>query len=163
VASYARIALACNLQLLSTILDPKNRSCWAFSLANDGSTHFGKSYFDNHIQIHVNGKLYNFHAIAIPMFEEHTGENMFILVSHFLDVLCPRWRMQLIGIGSDGASAMIGHLQGVVTRLAKESSNTKFYRVWCGLHQLDLVLKHAYMELWDNEVVVIMKKFIAHL
>jgi len=88
---------------------------------------------------------------------------MFLLVSRFLDVLCPQWRTQLIGIGSDGASAMTGHLQGVVTRLVKESSNSKFYRVWCGLHQLDLVLKHAYMELWDNEVVEIMKKFIAHL
>src|SRR5437762_12000359 len=37
------------------------------------------------------------------------------------------------------------------------------YRVWCGLHQLDLVLKHAYTELWENEVVEVMKKFIAHL
>ena len=97
------------------------------------------------------------------MFEQHTGENMFVLVRRFLDVLCPRWRTQLIGIGSDGASAMIGHLQGVVTRLVQESTNTKFYRVWCGLHQLDLVLKHAYTELWDNDIVKIMKKFIAHL
>ena len=71
--------------------------------------------------------------------------------------------MQLIGIGSDGASSMTGHLQGVVIQLVKESSNTKFYRVWCDLHQLDLVLKHTYAELWDNEVVEIMKKFIAHL
>jgi len=47
LASYARIVLACNLQLLSTILDPQNRSCWAFSLVNDAPTHFGKSYFDN--------------------------------------------------------------------------------------------------------------------
>ena len=69
----------------------------------------------------------------------------------------------MIGIGSDGANAMIGHLQDVVTRIAKASANTKFYRVWCGLHQLDLVLKHAYTELWENEVVDIMKKFIAHL
>ena len=129
MTSYARIALARNLQLLSTILNPKNRSCWAFSLANDASTHFGKSYFDNRIRIHINGKLYNLHAIAIPMFEQHTGENMFILVRHFLDVLYPQWRTQLIGIGSDGASAMTGHLQGVVTRLVQESTNTKFYRV----------------------------------
>jgi len=97
------------------------------------------------------------------MFEQHTGENMFILVCRFLNVLCPQWQTQLIGIGSDGANGLTRHLQGVVTRLVKESSNTKFYRVWCGLHQLDLVLKHAYTELWDNEVVEIMKKFIAHL
>jgi len=163
VAGYARIVLARNLQLISTILDPKNRSCWAFSLANDASTHYGKSYFDNRIRVHINGKLHNFHLVAIPMFEQHTGENMFVLVSHVLDVLCPRWRTQMIEVGSDGANAMIGHLQGVVTRIAKESANNKFYRVWCGLYQLDLVLKHAYTELWDNKVVDIMKKFIAHL
>jgi hypothetical protein len=53
------------------------------------------------------------------MFEQHTGENMFILVSRVLDVLCPRWRTQMIGISSDGANAMIGHLQGVVTASLK--------------------------------------------
>ena len=71
--------------------------------------------------------------------------------------------MQLIGIGSDGASSMTGHLQGVITWIAKEFLNTKFYWVWCELHQLDLVLKHAYMELYDNKVVEIMKPFIQHL
>ena len=49
------------------------------------------------------------------MFESHTGENIFILVRHILDVLCPQWHAQLIGIGSDGASSMTRHLQGVVT------------------------------------------------
>jgi len=58
---------------------------------------------------------------------------------------------------------MMGQFQGVVTRLANESANTKFYRVWCGLHQLDLVLKHAYKDLWEKEVVTLMKKFIAYL
>ena len=113
--------------------------------------------------MHVNGKLHNHHLVAIPIYEQHTGENMFTLVMRVLDVVCPQWRRQLIGVGSDSANSMTGHLQGVVTRLARESANTKFYRVWCGLHQLDLVLKHAYTELWENEVVDIMKKFIAHL
>ena len=47
--------------------------------------------------------------------------------------------------------------------IAKESVNNEFYQVWYGLYQLDLVLKHAYIELWDDEVVNIMKKFIIHL
>ena len=97
------------------------------------------------------------------MYEHHTGENMFILIRRVLDVVCPRWRMQMIGVGSDGAKSMMGQFQGVVTRLANESANTKFYRVWCGLHQLDLVLKHAYKDLWEKEVVILMKKFIAYL
>ena len=164
VAGYARIVLAHSLQLISGILDPvKNRSAWAFSLASDASTYYGKSYLDNRIRVHLNGKLYNIHLLAIPMYEKHTGENMFTLIMRIFEVICPRWRMQLIAVSSDGANSMTGQFQGVVTRLANESVNTKFYRVWCGLHQLDLVLKHAYNELWDKEVVNIMRKFIAHL
>ena len=164
VASYARIVLARSLQLITTILDPqRNRSACAFSLTNDASTHYGRSYLDNRIRVHVDGKLHNFHPVAIPMYEAYTGENMFHLIVRILDVVCPRWKMQLVGVGSDGASSMTGQFHGVVTRLADESANTKFYRVWCSLHQFDLLLKHAYTDLCENEVVDIMKKFIAHL
>jgi hypothetical protein len=69
----------------------------------------------------------------------------------------------MIGVGSDGAKYMMGQFQGVATRFANESVNTKFYRVWCGFHQLDLVLKYAYKDPWENEVVVLMGKFITHL
>src|SRR3989440_4323337 len=155
--------MAQNLQVLYNALSAKHRSSWAFSLANDASTHYGKSYFDNHIRVHVDGKLHNYHLVVILMYEQYTGENMFTLMMRVLDVICPQWRRQLIGVGSDGANSMTGHLQSVVTCLARESTNMKFYRVWCGLHQLDLVLKHAYIELWENEVVNIMKKFIAYL
>jgi len=77
VASYARIVLARSLQLITTILDPqKNRSAWAFSLANDASTHYGRSYLDNRIRVHVDGKLHNFHLVAIPMYEAHRREHV---------------------------------------------------------------------------------------
>src|SRR5216110_376827 len=113
---------------------------WAFSLASDASTHHGRSYLANHISIHVDGMLYNLHLIAIPMYEHRIGENMFIL----------------IGVGSDGTNSIMGQFKGVATCLANESVNMKFYRIWCGLHQLDLVLKHAYKDLWEEEVVDIM-------
>ena len=156
--------MAQSLHLITTILDPhKNRSTWAFSLANDASTYYSKFYFDNRIRVHVDGKLHNYYLIVILMYKQHTGENMFTLMMHVLDVICPQWRRQLIRVGSDGTNSMTGHLQGVVTCLARESMNTKFYRVWCGLHQLNLVLNHTYTELWENEVVNIMKKFIVYL
>lgn len=115
VANYARVVYAINLQALSTIIN--DNRLWAFSLANDASTHFGKSYFDNRIRFHLNGVLYNVHAIAIPMFDRHTGENMFNLISTFLDIVCPYWRAKLIGVGSNGANTMTGHLRGVVTQI----------------------------------------------
>ena len=135
---------------------------WAFSLANDASTHFGKSYFNNRIRFHLNGVLYNVHAIAIPMFDRHTGENMFNLVSTFFDVVCSDWRAKLIGVSSDGATVMTGHLQGVVTRL-EQQAEYKLYRTWCGLHQLDLVMHHGYDKLMNGELLTIMNAFIAHL
>ena len=160
VANYARVVCAINLQAISTILN--NDMVWAFSLANDASTHFGKSYFDNQIHFHLNGVLYNVHAIAIPMFDRHTGENMFNLVSTFLDVVCSDWRAKLIGLSSDGATVMTGYLQGVVTRL-EQQAEYKLYRTWCGLHQLDLVMQHGYAKLMNGELLTIMNAFIAHL
>lgn len=57
---------------------------------------------------------------------------------------------------------MIGEYQGVVTRLEQQLQH-KIYRVWCGLHQLDLVMKEAFKNLMDGEVVSIMNAWIIHL
>ena len=120
---------AISLQRLSNILnDPV---VWTFSLANDSSTHYGHSYLDNRIRFHRNGIIHNVHALAIPIFDRHTGENMFQLVSNFLNVICLQWCARLISVGTDGASSMIGSLKGVVTRIEKEIKH-KLYRVWCG-------------------------------
>ena len=64
VANYARIVCALNFQKLADILN--DTSIWVFSLANDSSTHYGNSYFDNRIRFHHRGILYNIHAVAIP-------------------------------------------------------------------------------------------------
>ena len=98
----------------------ENKSIWAFSLANDMSTHWGSSYLDNHIRFQLRGKLYDVHAIAIPMFEQHTGINMFHLVTRFLDIICPIWCQKFLGIVSDDAFVMTDEFQGVVTRIEKE-------------------------------------------
>src|SRR5437667_12277730 len=45
VANYACVVYAINLQLIADVLNDK--SVWAFSLANDSSTYYGRSYFDN--------------------------------------------------------------------------------------------------------------------
>ena len=60
-------------------------------MASDASMHYGKWYFDNRILIHINSKLVNINALAIPMFYEHTAENIFPLVFRFLDVITPHW------------------------------------------------------------------------
>jgi hypothetical protein len=67
ISDYARFVCAINLQMLTDILNDK--AVWAFSLANDSSTHNTRSYFDNRIRFHRDGVLYNVHALAIPMFD----------------------------------------------------------------------------------------------
>jgi hypothetical protein len=160
VANYARIVCGMSLQHLSTILN--HNTTWAFSLANDISTHYGQSYFDNRIRLHCNGIIYNIHALAIPIYESHTGLKMFQLVCEFFDIICPTWRTKLISMGSDGASSMTGKHQGVVTRIEQEV-NHQMYRIWCGLHQLDLVMKHAYRDLKDGELLSIMYAITGYL
>jgi hypothetical protein len=118
VSNYARVVCAINLSKLSTILN--NKSMWAFSLANDSSTYYGKSYLDNRIRFHCDGVIHNVHFLAIPMFESHSGEYMFRLVKDVFDIICPTWRTKLISMSSDGASAMTGGYQGIVTRIEKE-------------------------------------------
>ena len=110
-----------NLQKLSDILN--DASIWAFSLANDSSTHYGNSYFDNRICFHHCGILYNIHAIAIPIYDRHTGENMHKLVTNFLDIVCPEWHGKLIGVGTDGTSSMTGALKGITTRLENDAQH----------------------------------------
>jgi len=96
------------------------------------------------------------------MFERHTGEVMLKLITDFLDVVCPSWRSKLVSVSTDGASSMTGPSKGVVTRLEKEALH-KIYRVWCGIHQLDLVMKHAYKNVMDGEFNKIMFQLTGYL
>ena len=57
VANYARLVCALNRQNLSDVL--RRDSTWAFALANDASTHHGKSYFDNRVRLHL-GRRYRY-------------------------------------------------------------------------------------------------------
>ena len=123
---------------------------------------YRNSYFDNRIRFHHCGILFNLHDVAIPMFDRHTSENMHQLISHFLDIICTEWRGKLIGVGTDGASSITGALKGIATRLENDAQH-RIYRVWCRLHQLDLVMKYAYKELMDGEFNDILYGLTNHL
>jgi hypothetical protein len=96
------------------------------------------------------------------MHEWHTGEYQFSLIVKLLDVICPNWCKQLIGVSSDGASAMTGGLKGTVTRLTNEC-NGKVFRIWCGAHQLDLIIKKAFKRLCNGEFVDTLTTLTGHL
>jgi len=65
-----------------------------------------------------------------------------------MNVLAPNWRHQLIGIATDGASAMTGFVQGTCTRLS---------------NQLDLVLKKAFIDVMNEKFQETLTGVTGHL
>jgi hypothetical protein len=138
------------------------RVIWAFSIALDGGNNAGTSYLDIRIRFYMDGALHNFHLLAIPMRDRHTGEYQFNLTVRFLDNIAPTWRHKLIGIASDGASTMTGCICGVVSRLCRECDSDVF-RIWCGAHQLDLVMKRVFHNLLDDVFIGMLTGVTGHL
>ena len=76
----------------------------------------------------------------------HSGEYMFeILQTFLLAVFGTPWTYKCICVSSDGAANMRGNTRGLVTRMA-DACVEGMGRVWCGLHQLDLVMQRAFTD-----------------
>jgi hypothetical protein len=89
---------------------------------------------------------------------------MFDMVVSFLDVLCPGWKVHLLGVSSDGARNMTGRASGVVTRLSNAMhSECPLTRVWCGAHQLDLIMEYIMGTIVKERFFTVMTSFIVHL
>jgi hypothetical protein len=82
-SSYTCIVCTASLQILSDVLS----EVWAFSLALDGSTHMGTLYLDVCVCFVWLEKLYNFHLMAIPLFDWHTGKNQFWVLEKCLNAV----------------------------------------------------------------------------
>ena len=50
------------------------------------------------------------------------------------------WRSKLVAVSTDGERTMTGRVSGVQTRF-EEAAEYPIMRVWCGLHQVDLVVQ----------------------
>jgi hypothetical protein len=158
VASYVRATCASALQNLSMML----RTSWTFAIALDGSVNQGTSYIDVRVRFPLSGCIKDYHVIAVPFSGSHTGLAMFEMLEQLFDVLCPNWQKKIIGCSTDGAANMTGTISGVVSRLANVSGDG-FIRVWCLLHQADLVLQAAYRNLENGAYLKSLTGLIAHL
>ena len=133
-----------------------------FSIVLDGGNKIDTLSLDVILRMCIQNKLHNLHVIAISMRELHTGENMFNLVSTTLDNLAPDWRSRIISVTTDGASSITRHRQGIASCL-QNVALPGFYRVWCAIHQLDLVLQKLYKSLCDDSFVGTMTSMTGHL
>jgi hypothetical protein len=121
IGQYTCILVAVALQQIALILD--NKSVWAMSLVDDGSTHRGQSFFDLRLHVCYRDDLVNLHLVALPMFEWHLAMNIFNLITKFMDVLYSKWRSKLIGMSTDNENTMTGCHVGVVNRFVACANN----------------------------------------
>jgi hypothetical protein len=140
VSSYARVACALSIEHISQVLCSK----WAFSVAFDASTDLQQtSWVDVRIRYYQNSALENLHLITLPFAGRHTGLATFDMFVKLFDAVCPLWKDKLIGCSTDGAANMTGRLSGVVTRI-QNVVKPNFMRVWCLLHQIDIIMQKVY-------------------
>jgi hypothetical protein len=88
---------------------------------------------------------------------------MFNPMAHVLDQLCPSWRDMIVGVTMDGERRMTGEVKGAATRIEKETPDGIICRVWCDLHQLDLVMQRNLKSKCDETIYGEVTSFIAHL
>jgi len=146
VASYAKVACALSIEHISQVLCSK----WAFSMAFDTSTDLQQtSWVDVRIWYYQNSTLENLHLITFPFAGRHTGQATFEMFEKLFDVVCPLWKDKLIGCSTDGAANMTGRLSRVVTRI-QNIVKPNFMRMWCLLHQIDIIMQKVYKRVGCN-------------
>ncbi len=140
INNFVRVVCAVNLQQIADLL------CrfWAFLLALDFATHQSTSFLDLHFWVVIPNyhSIINLHGCVLPMFDRHIGDIMSTMVSKFLIVLYLDWTIRLLGLKSDGARNMTGWVASVVIHLdAAMHNDYSLIWIWCGAHQLDLVME----------------------
>lgn len=94
----------------------------ALNKGNQGST----PYLNVHGRFVLKTTLFKVHLLTIPMFISHTGENIFELLKHLLDVMYPSWKYKIIGYASGGPRNMPGVHQGLGTRILRVAKEGLF-------------------------------------
>ncbi|RLN96015.1 hypothetical protein BBJ28_00010451 [Nothophytophthora sp. Chile5] len=145
VAGYVRAVLASNLQKIALMM----RSSWAYAVATDAAVHQGTSYLDIRVRLWQNGALQDFHLLSLPTFDQYPAPAIMLRLESCLDVLDPQWRGKLLGTTTNGGvntgrnTGMTGSQQGLSARLTTLVTKPAFYLIWCGVHQLELVVKNC--------------------
>lgn len=148
VAGYVRAVLASNLQKIALMM----RASWSYAIATDAAVHQGTSYLDIRIRLWQHGSLHDFHIMTLPTFDQFPAPAIVERLESCLNILDTNWRTKLLGTTTNGGSntgrntGMTGSQQGLAARLTSLVTKPGFYLIWCGVHQLELVVKNAVTE-----------------
>lgn len=158
ITHFVRVTCASNLQVIADSL----RRVYAFGIALDVGSKSGTNYLDIRARFINKSRLVNLHLLAIPLHDGKKAPALFFAATKMLNVLAPKWKDQLIGVSTDGEPTMTGCLTGVATQFAR-ATNFPCVEVWCGLHQVDLVVQAEYLLLYDEDYVSILTALISYL
>lgn len=100
-------------------------------------------WVDVRVRYYQSSGLENLDLVTIPFAGRHTGLATFEMFEKLFDAICALWKNKLIGCLKDGAANMIGRLSGVVTWI-QNVVKPNFIRVWCLVHQIDIVMQKVY-------------------
>ncbi|EEY65122.1 uncharacterized protein PITG_16316 [Phytophthora infestans T30-4] len=145
VAGYVRAVIASNLQKIALMM----RSSWAYAIATDATAHQGTSYLDIRVRLWQNRSLHDFHLLTVPALNQHPAPSIMKTLEKFLDVMDDKWRGKLLGTTTNGGAntgrntGVTGSQQGLSARLSTAVNKPGFYLIWCGVHQLELVVKNC--------------------
>ncbi len=86
------------------------------------------------------------------------------MVGKFLIVLCPDWMICFIGLAFDGARNITSRVAGIVTQLdAAMHDDCPLIQIWCGAHQLNLVMEHIMNDVVKERFFTIMTSFMTYI
>ena len=114
-------------------------SVWDLFISLNMYNHQGVLYLVIRTCLYWQGDILNLHLVSIPVFDKHTGENMFNVSATFFECIYQEWQKMLVVIAPDGARITTGCIQGRTT-LFEQGMLLGLIQVWCGGHQLDLLL-----------------------
>jgi hypothetical protein len=87
---------------------------------------------------------------------------MFLTLKKVMDALFKGLSRRIIPAYTDGARSMTGGSRGLATRIQRICSRG-IIRVWCGLHQLDLVMQIIFCAACDETFYAALTNVIGHL
>mmetsp|Transcript_25482 Transcript_25482/g.53099 ORF Transcript_25482/g.53099 Transcript_25482/m.53099 type:complete len:719 (+) Transcript_25482:100-2256(+) len=147
VIGYARILVAISLQSIKDLL----ARSWCYSVAFESSTNQRISYLDIRIRVYHRGEIRNLHVVALPMLDNHTEDYMYELFEKLFDTLDPSWKDKLVGLTTYAAASMTESHMAMVTKIQNKTSSDGFYRIWCALHQLDIVVQRCVTKYFSDD------------
>ena len=126
---------AASLQFISDSLE----KCWALYLELYVATHQGGSYINIRVRFVVKSKIRNFRLLEIPLYKHHTREEILNTLVILLYAILPHWEHTIIGVSTDSAQIISGRIRSIILSI-QYACKPGLIRVWCGLHQLDVVM-----------------------